>query len=115
MAAFGAVLDLPEPFAWTMWVVFAATATVSLAIALVVDLGIPQSSEIARRANHDMVWGHFRTHYWAGGVLLGHLVPLALLALGHPVASAVAFLAAAVGLFLYSYAFVMAPQAVPNS
>ena len=48
-------------------------------------------------------------------MIAGHLVPLALLAVGGPVAGAAAGVLAIVGLYLYEYAFVMAPQEIPNS
>lgn len=108
-------LDLPEPLGAAARWTFLLSTVASLAVTLVGDLGIPHASEIARRALNDMVRGDFRQHYWVGGVAVGHLAPVALLLVGHPVAAAVAFLASAAGLFSYAYALVMAPQAVQNS
>jgi formate-dependent nitrite reductase membrane component NrfD len=114
-AALGVVLPLPAPVGEVARWTFFGALLASLAVTLVGDLGIPHASEIARRALRDMVHGTYRAHYWLGGVLLGHLVPLALLAVDAPAAWAAAFGAAAVGLFLYAFALVMAPQAVQNS
>lgn len=79
------------------------------------DFGVPQASEAARRAQRILCWGKYRAHYWLGGVCLGHVVPIVLLTLGTPVAGVAAFLCAALGLFAYSYAFVLGPQELPNS
>jgi hypothetical protein len=45
----------------------------------------------------------------------GHALPLALLASGVAALVPVAFASAALGLLAYAYAFVMAPQELPNS
>jgi hypothetical protein len=61
-----------------------------------------------------MSHGKYRNHFWWGGVGLGHLVPLALFFAPARSQCRAAF-AAIVGLFFYEYAFVMAPQHIPNS
>ena len=105
------------------------TATTILAVALAVDLfvtlagefGIAHASEVAARAAYDIRSGRYRNHFWWGSVVLGHVVPLGLLVVGGLVgwfvswAVGVAAVCAIVGLYLYEYAFVMAPQEVPNS
>lgn len=71
------------------------------------------ASEVALLASREMTHGRFRNHFWWGGIALGHIVPLLLwffLPFAFPVA-----LAVTVGLFFYEYAFVMAPQYIPNS
>ena len=65
-------------------------------------------------ASREMTHGKFRNHYWLGGIALGHVIPLALMIVFAP-ALPVAVLASLVGLFFYEYAFVMAPQHIPNS
>jgi hypothetical protein len=47
--------------------------------------------------------------------MAGHLVPLALLLAGMPLVTALAGVLSIVGLYFYEYAFVMAPQEIPNS
>ncbi len=47
--------------------------------------------------------------------MLGHLGPLLLLWVGGAVPLATAGLAAIAGLWFFEYAFVMAPQEIPNS
>lgn len=108
-------VDLPAGFVAACTATFGFGLVAHLAIMAYADLWIAQPSEVARQASHDMLRGRFATHYWAGGVVLGHAVPLALLALDQPFAAAVAFVCAAVGLFLHQLAFLTAPQHVPNS
>ncbi len=113
--ALGAVLALPEALtAAAGWGMGIALVT-SLAITLVADLGVPHASEIARRAARNITHGRYKTWFWGGGIVLGHGVPLALLATGVPALGPLALLAAAAGIFAYSHAFVMAPQEIPNS
>ncbi len=102
---------------------FFALARGALAAALVADLlvlflgelAMPHATETAAQAAHDIRHGTFKWHFWGGAIVLGHLIPLAFLAIGSPVLVALAGLCALVGLFLYEYAFVMAPQRIPNS
>ncbi|MCB8962299.1 MAG: polysulfide reductase NrfD [Ardenticatenales bacterium] len=104
-------------------------AVTALVIGLIVDLfvtflgefGMPHASEVAARAAHDISHGHYRNHFWFGSFGIGHLLPLALLLLGTLLSGAMAPLAAVAGLltiaglYLYEYAFVMAPQEIQNS
>ncbi|GAB4572741.1 MAG: polysulfide reductase NrfD [Anaerolineales bacterium] len=71
-------------------------------------------SEVALLGYREMTQGRFRHHYWWGGIVLAHLLPLALTIL-FPTSMPLAALCAAVGLFFYEYAFVMAPQYIPNA
>ncbi len=73
------------------------------------------ASEVAMLGYREMTLGKFRNHYWWGGITLGHLIPLALLFAFSTFALPVAVVCAVVGLFFYEYAFVMAPQHIPNS
>ena len=100
-----------------------AAAQLGLVVTLVLDLfvlgfgefGIPHASELAARAAHDITHGRYKRSFWGGAIVLGHLVPLALLGAGGAVLAAIAAVAALTGLYLYEHAFVMAPQDQPNS
>ncbi|MDX1613136.1 MAG: NrfD/PsrC family molybdoenzyme membrane anchor subunit [Candidatus Promineifilaceae bacterium] len=99
---------------------FAASVAVDLFITLVGEFSIPHASEIAARAAHEISHGRYKNTFWYGSIALGHLLPLLLAGLWFwateaPVLGAVAGLAAIVGLYLFEYAFVMAPQEIPNS
>jgi hypothetical protein len=85
------------------------------------EFGIPHASEVAARAAHDISHGRFRRHFWQGSILLGHVAPAALIGLAVLIPAlavpllAVAGLTSIAGLYAFEYAFVMAPQHVPNS
>ncbi|HEY5731378.1 MAG TPA: 4Fe-4S dicluster domain-containing protein, partial [Anaerolineales bacterium] len=72
------------------------------------------ASEVAMLGHREMTNGRFRNHYWWGGIGLGHILPFVLFLIA-PISVPAAALAAMVGLFFYEYAFVMAPQHIPNS
>jgi Fe-S-cluster-containing dehydrogenase component/formate-dependent nitrite reductase membrane component NrfD len=102
---------------WT----FGVALVVDLFVTLLGEFGMPHASEVAARAAHEISRGKYRNYFWWGAVGLGHVVPLVLLllaGLGGSVSLglvAVAALATIAGLYLFEYAFVMAPQEVPNS
>jgi Fe-S-cluster-containing dehydrogenase component/formate-dependent nitrite reductase membrane component NrfD len=94
---------------------------ISLFVTLAGEFAIPHASEVAARAAHAIRAGRYRVWFWGGGVALGHIAPLLLVGLGAllpgmaPPLEALAGLAAIAGLYAFEYAFVMAPQEVPNS
>jgi Fe-S-cluster-containing dehydrogenase component/formate-dependent nitrite reductase membrane component NrfD len=96
---------------------FVTALLVDLFVTLAGEFGIPHASEVAARAAHEISHGHYRRHFWLGSIGLGHLVPLALLLVWRdmPLTAALAAVAATIGLYLYEYAFVMAPQEIQNS
>ncbi len=101
--------------AWT----FGAALVIDLFVILLGEFGMPHASEVAARAAHEVRQGKYRRHFWGGSIALGHLLPLLLLLVGAPRGllwpGVIAALAAIAGLYLYEYAFVMAPQEIPNS
>ncbi|MDQ7040147.1 MAG: NrfD/PsrC family molybdoenzyme membrane anchor subunit [Rhodothermus sp.] len=96
---------------WT----FGISLGLDLLVTLLGEFGMPHASEVAARAAHRITHGPYRHYFWTGSLLLGHLVPLGLLGIGGIWLEALAGLLALVGLYLYEYAFVMAPQEIPNS
>ncbi len=110
---------LPESVGAVSLIVFIAALLVDLFITLVGEFGMPHASETAAAAAHAISHGHYRGHFWFGSILLGHIVPLALVALTvlltSPLLLVAAALSAIAGLYFYEYVFVMAPQEVPNS
>lgn len=105
----------------------------TMAIALVVDallifggeFAMPHATREGAIAAREITHGRYRRHFWWGAIGLGHVVPLALVGVLWGMSSlpaearlagiAVAGAAVIVGLFCYEYAYVMAPQGVPNS
>jgi Fe-S-cluster-containing dehydrogenase component/formate-dependent nitrite reductase membrane component NrfD len=73
------------------------------------------ASEVAMLAHREMTHGRFHNHYWWGGITLGHIIPLVLFFAFSTFALPVTVVCTLVGLFFYEYAFVMAPQHIPNS
>ena len=98
---------------------FYMPAAVALIVDLLVTLGgefaMPHGSADAARAAAEITRGRYRLHFWVGSIGLGHALPLALIATGTTLAGALAGMFSLVGLYLYEYAFVMAPQEIPNS
>jgi Fe-S-cluster-containing dehydrogenase component/formate-dependent nitrite reductase membrane component NrfD len=79
------------------------------------EFGIPHASEVAARAAHEIRHGRHARTFWWGAIVLGHLLPLALLAAPSSMLDVLAVVAAIVGLYAYEHVFVLAPQEIPNS
>ncbi|MDX1522107.1 MAG: NrfD/PsrC family molybdoenzyme membrane anchor subunit, partial [Anaerolineae bacterium] len=115
------ILPLPEGMAAPLAWIFGVSLAVDLFVILLGEFGMPHASEIAARAAHEISSGKYRNHFWGGAVVVGHILPLILLVFAGSGGSlsvglvAVAGLATIAGLYLFEYAFVMAPQEVPNS
>lgn len=100
--------------------IFMVALMVDMFITLAGEFGIPHASEVAAKAAHEISHGRYRMHFWWGSLGLGHVLPLllmltALFLVNSPLLGAVAGVGSVVGLYLYEYAFVMAPQEIPNS
>jgi hypothetical protein len=95
---------------------FLVSATLALLIQLVSEFAMPHPSDTAAKASHEISSGKYVWHYW-GSVLIGHLLPMAAAWLmdADPLGGLIILGCAGVGLYLYEYAFVMAPQEIPNS
>jgi Fe-S-cluster-containing dehydrogenase component/formate-dependent nitrite reductase membrane component NrfD len=113
----GTVVELSPDLLAAARIGFGVSLGVDLFVIFFGELGVPHASEVAARAAHEIRRGRHAKSFWWGAIVLGHLVPLALLlALPTvPVAGLLAALAAIVGLYAYEHAFVMAPQEIPNS
>ena len=109
------LVGLPVSLADAARTVFLVALIADLLVIFLGEMGMPHASEVAARAAHDIRHGTFKRHFWYGAIGLGHLVPLILILVGNPWLAALAGLAAIVGLYFYEYAFVMAPQRIPNS
>jgi len=107
-------ISLPVSLQQLLSVVFPVSLMINLILMLANKFAMPFASEIAMLASRDITHGQYRNHFWWGGIALGHILPLTLFLLT-PLTVPLAALAAMVGLFFYEYAFVMAPQRIPNS
>lgn len=114
------IKDLPDNLLNVSWIIFLVAIIVDLFVLLVGEFSIPHASEIAARAAHDISRGRYRHHFWWGTIVLGHVLPLILALSAYwltdaLIAGAAAGVCAIVGLYLYEFAFIMAPQEIPNS
>ena len=117
----GLFVAIPSLMATSLTWIFGVSLLVDLFVTLLGEFGMSHASEVAARAAHEISHGKYRLHFWGGSVVMGHLAPLALV-VAAPLAGplglilpAIAALATVAGLYLYEYAFVMAPQEIPNS
>jgi Fe-S-cluster-containing dehydrogenase component/formate-dependent nitrite reductase membrane component NrfD len=108
-------MALPAQIYFVAMVTFGSTLIVDVFITLLGEFGMPHASETAARAAHEISHGRYKNHFWWGSIALGHVVPFALIFARVPALNAIAALCAVVGLYLFEYAFVLAPQEIPNS
>jgi formate-dependent nitrite reductase membrane component NrfD len=98
-----------------VWVMVVALL-LDLFVTLFGEFGMTHASEVAARAAHDITHGRYAVHFWLGSVVLGHVVPLLLLAFSRgPLSWFAAAVCTIVGLYLFEHAYVMAPQEISNS
>jgi formate-dependent nitrite reductase membrane component NrfD len=107
-------VSFPSSLQGLLSVIFPLSLAINLLLMLANKFAMPFASEIAMLASRDITHGRYRNHFWWGGIALGHMIPFALFLVA-PFTVPIAALAAIIGLFFYEYAFVMAPQRVPNS
>ena len=100
----------------TIATVFAASLAVNLVLAAAGEFGLPHASVVAATAARMITRGRYARHYW-GSLACGILLPLAIVMTSRssPLALAAAGALSLAGLFVYEWAFVFAPQQVPNS
>jgi Fe-S-cluster-containing dehydrogenase component/formate-dependent nitrite reductase membrane component NrfD len=111
-ALVGMPAEAPRVLAWT----FGLSLLVNLFVTVGGEFGTPHASQVAAAAAHLITRGRYARWYWAS-VIGGLLLPLALVLVGlnSPAVLALAGLLSLAGLFAYEWAFVMAPQQVPNN
>ncbi len=111
--------EIPQDILDVATATFIAALIVDLFVTLVGEFTIPHASEVAAKAAHEISHGQYKNHFWLGSIGLGHAVPLLILLVasstGQPLWGAISGICAAAGLYLYEYAFVMAPQEIANS
>ena len=114
-------MDMPQELVQAAGGVLVTAVLIDLFIMLIGEFSIPHASEVAAKAAHEIRHGRYKNHFWAGSIGLGHIIPLLLLLFTIPLATISPILGALAGvcciggLYFYEYAFVMAPQEIPNS
>ncbi len=126
----GAGLDLGADLTTAARLGFGVSVGLDLFLMLAGEFGVAHASEVAARAAREISHGKYARSFWWLGVGVGHGLPLAIMAVMAVMAvmagtadssgaagalGGIAALCAVVGLYAYEYAFVMAPQEVPNS
>jgi len=109
------VLPMPAELSQVTFITFAAMLVIDLFITLVGEFGMPHASEVAAKAAHAISHGAYKDHFWKGSLGLGHVVPVLCVLPGLTPLAAIGGLCAIAGLYLFEYAFVMAPQEISNS
>ncbi len=107
------IMNFPADLHALLVVLFPASIAVNLLLTFAGKLN-SFPTDTAMLASREMTHGKFRNHYWWGGIAFGHVIPFVLILAFAP-ALPFAVLFTLVGLFFYEYAFVMAPQYIPNS
>ena len=108
----GAAPEATRVLAWT----FGLSLLVNLLITIGGEFAVPHASQVAKAAAHLITKGRYQKWYWFS-IVGGMLAPLTLVALfsNSPIMLACAGLLSIAGLFTYEWAFVMAPQDIPNN
>ena len=104
--------DSTRVLSWT----FGLSLLVNLLITVGGEFAVPHASQVAATAAHLITHGRYKTHY-RFSIIGGLVLPLGIVIFPNasPPALAAASLLSLVGLFVYEWAFVMAPQEVPNN
>jgi len=108
--------DVPDAIA-VCWVLLGGLLATSALIAMELTSAGSRHVELAI---HEMTKGAYGRQFWIGGVIVGLVIPIALMVITlvfglHAVLAAVAAVFALVGMFAYEDAFVRAGQSVPLS
>lgn len=95
---------------------FGLSLLINLLITIGGEFGTPHASQVAATAAHLITHGRYKNLYW-GSLVLGLALPLVMATFLSTsiLALAVASGLSLVGLLAYEWAFVMAPQDVPNN
>ncbi|MFC2085599.1 NrfD/PsrC family molybdoenzyme membrane anchor subunit [Bacteroidota bacterium] len=109
-----AVTSPPEDLIRVVKSFFLWALLLDLGMMLLGEFGMPHASDTAVKAAHEIKAGRYKRHYWLGSISLGHILPLLLIPFHGPIL-AVGAIGVIIGLYYYEYAFVMAPQEIPNS
>src|SRR5829696_5866196 len=104
----GGLQPLREALVWTL-----ALGLLGGLLVYWAELSIRHPDRDAARAAQMIYKGRYKRLFWGVSVVLGSLVPLALIATGSPVAIAAAGILALVGIFAAEHAWIEAPQLIP--
>ena len=99
------------PLSDALWSSGILVTQVGLILSLVMifggEFGTPRASEVAAQAVRDIKRGHYKRHFWIGGILCGHVAALSCSFIAQPIAAFAMAVLAVVGVFFYEIAYVM--------
>jgi formate-dependent nitrite reductase membrane component NrfD len=112
----GPFFEVEESAASFLTILFAVSLVADLLVTAVGEFGQPHASAVASAAARMITKGRYAPHYWSS-LGIGIALPLLIVVFGGSsgIALAAAGALALLGLFLYEWAFVFAPQQIPNS
>jgi formate-dependent nitrite reductase membrane component NrfD len=112
----GPFLDLPAEAVRVLTGAFGLALAANLLLTAGGEFAVPHASTVASAAARMITRGRYAPHYW-GSVVGGLLLPLGivLLAGSSPPALAAAAALSILGLLGYEWAYVFAPQRIPNN
>ncbi len=102
-------------FGQVVLIAFATSLMADVLVTFLGEFGMSHASGDAAKAAHEIKHGHYKNYFWWGSLAVGHVLPLILLMVGHQLLSGLAAIPAIFGLYVFEFAFVMAPQEIPNS
>ena len=84
---------------------------------MIIELTTTHPTKDAKTVVHMILKGRYKNMFWMGTILIGNLIPLALLTLGSPTAmiAAVAGVLVLIGVYFNNHIWVEAPQRIPLS
>ena len=116
MLIMNALIGIESEFTGPLALILFVSLAVNALLVLGAEFAIPHASQPALAAAHMITHGRYAGWYW-GSILIGALAPLVMLIVAgsSPLVLATAGALSLIGLFMYEWAFVMAPQQVPNN
>jgi formate-dependent nitrite reductase membrane component NrfD len=102
----GQAVALPEGLPELAQLILGVAIGLDLLVLLLGEVGMAHATDVAARAANEITRGRYSRLFWIGAVVSGHLIPLALIAVG---SSAVVFAAllTIAGLYAYEHAYVI--------
>jgi formate-dependent nitrite reductase membrane component NrfD len=111
----GALTGLSANATHVLSSVFGVSVIINLLITIGGEYAVPHASQVAVLAVHSITHGRYARWYWSS-IIGGLVFPLVMSVLVNtPIGLAAAGVLSLLGLFAYEWAFVMAPQDIPNN
>lgn len=101
---------------WTGFLKVSLIVTIAAnLVVMAMEFTTTHPTEDAKRTVKMILNGRYRTRFWVGSILLGNLIPLALLLAGGGPLMAIGGLLVLIGIYITEDIWVEAPQRIPLS